>query len=79
MNVYAFHRENGWYPIEETSDDRITEHVARNPGTLRVVNQTTGKVVFDAEVTPARKEQVRVIAEEVKQELAATQISPSEG
>lgn len=47
-NVYTFHREDGWYPIELVNDIEAAHHVLFNPGTIKVVNETTGKIVFDA-------------------------------
>lgn len=47
MNIYTFHREDGFYPIELANDAQAAHHVLFNPGTLKVVNETTGRVVYD--------------------------------
>ena len=57
--LYTFHRKDGWYPLElpdvietanggKTSDQVALDCVACNPGTLKVINKSTGKVLFDA-------------------------------
>lgn len=55
VNIYTFHREDGWYPIELVNDMEATHHIAFNPGTIKVVNFTTRKVLFD-ENKPASDE-----------------------
>ena len=47
MNIYTFHRKDGWYPIELTNDVEAAHHVVFNPGTLKVVNEKTGNVVYE--------------------------------
>jgi hypothetical protein len=47
MNIYTFHREDGWYPIELVNDIEAAHHVLFNPGTVKVVNETTGKTVYN--------------------------------
>ena len=47
MNIYTYHRQDGFYPIELVNDIEAAHHVLFNPGTLKVVNETTGKVVYD--------------------------------
>jgi hypothetical protein len=53
MNVYIFHREDGWYPVELVNDIEAAHHVLFNPGTVKVVNATTGATVFEANETEA--------------------------
>lgn len=47
MNIYTFHRKEGFYPIELPSDEEALRNVRCNPGTIIVVNMTTGKTVFN--------------------------------
>jgi hypothetical protein len=47
MNIYTFHREDGWYPIELVNGLEAAHHVLFNPGTVKVTNETTGKVIYD--------------------------------
>jgi hypothetical protein len=51
MNIYTFHREEGWYPIELVNDIEAAHHVLFNPGTIKVVNEMTRKVVYDENKT----------------------------
>ena len=52
--IYTFHRVDGFYPIEmpphptKTPDQVALDCVPLNPGTLKVVNEQTNKVVYDA-------------------------------
>ena len=48
MNLYTFHRSDGFYPVELVNDVEAAHHVLFNPGTVKVVNHTTGKVVYDS-------------------------------
>lgn len=55
--LYTFHRAEGFYPMELSSedhpskihpDDQVIDHVRANPGTLKVVNEISGKIIYDA-------------------------------
>lgn len=59
MNIYTFHRQNGWYPIELVNDIEAARHIPFNPGTVKVVNETTGKVVYDANLPAKQNATVR--------------------
>ncbi len=45
---FTFHREEVFYPLVLQSDEEAVANAKCNPGTLRVVNEFTGKVVFEA-------------------------------
>ena len=45
-NVYEFHRENSWYPIQLKDDAEAIKNAECNPGTLKVVNAVTRKEVW---------------------------------
>lgn len=50
MNIYIFFRKEGFYPVEGIKDDaEVLDHVILNPGTIRVENALTGKVVWSAD------------------------------
>lgn len=44
--VYTFHRGDMFYPLELESDESALANARCNEGTLKVVNEVTGKVVF---------------------------------
>lgn len=46
MNVYTFHRDGGFYPLELKDDAQAVENAKRNPGTVRVLNALTGEQVY---------------------------------
>lgn len=51
--TYVFEREDGFYVLEIEDGDRAADDVALgsvpcNPGTMRVTNMDTRKVLFDA-------------------------------
>lgn len=50
--VYTFHREGGFYPLALGSDDEARQNAEWNPGTIKVVNEMTGRTVW----TEANKE-----------------------
>jgi len=50
--TYIFFREEGWYPVECRDDDEVPEHVALNPGTLKV-EDTHGRLVWSLPRTHA--------------------------
>lgn len=45
---YTFHRPEGFYPLMLDSDEIAKGHGECNPGTLRVVNELTKDVVYEA-------------------------------
>jgi len=45
--VYTFHRKGGFYPLNLASDEAALENVKSNPGTLRVVNESAQRVIYD--------------------------------
>jgi len=45
MNTYIFHRDDGWYPVEEVSDEKVLTHVPLNPGT-RKIETADGRVIW---------------------------------
>jgi hypothetical protein len=47
VRTYLFFRAGGFYPVE-LPEATVLDNVASNPGTLRVEEAETGKVVFDA-------------------------------
>lgn len=58
MNLYTFHREDGFYPIsmphhpDKTSDQVALDCVPLNPGTRKVVNEITKEVIYDETEQP---------------------------
>lgn len=44
--IYTFHRTDGFYPLQLVNDAEAAHQVLFNPGTLKVVNQSTGVVVY---------------------------------
>lgn len=46
MTVYLFFYDEGFYPVEEESDERVIRHVALNPGILRI-ETVEGRVVWE--------------------------------
>lgn len=52
--VYTFHRADGFYPITLKSDERAVANAECNPGTLRVVNEITGKTVWQCPDQPTQ-------------------------
>lgn len=52
MNLYTFHRASGWYPLDLSSDEEAIRNALCNPGTITVVNEVTGKIVWsEADIT----------------------------
>jgi hypothetical protein len=49
--LYTFHRANGFYPLCLRDDDEAIRNAFCNPGTLKVVNEMTRKVVWTIELT----------------------------
>lgn len=45
--IYTFHRADGFYPIELVNDIEAAHHVLFNPGTIKVVNEETEKVIYE--------------------------------
>lgn len=45
---YTFHRSEGFYPLMLESDEAAKANGDCNPGTLRVVNELTKDVVWEA-------------------------------
>lgn len=43
---YTFHREEGFYPLMLESDEAAKANAECNPGTIRVVNEITGDLVW---------------------------------
>jgi len=52
--VVLFFREGGFYPVQlsgtKTTADEVPDHVALNPGTMRVEN-LAGEVIWPPKVT----------------------------
>jgi hypothetical protein len=46
MTPYTFHRASGWHPLDLPSDEEAIRNALCNPGTVSVVNEVTGKVVW---------------------------------
>jgi 8-oxo-dGTP diphosphatase len=46
LGVYEFHRKNSWYPIQLKDDAEAIKNAENNPGTLKVINAVTRKVVW---------------------------------
>lgn len=46
--VYTFHRADGFYPLTLQSDEEAIANAKCNKGTLRVTNELSGDVVFEA-------------------------------
>lgn len=50
--IYTFHRADGWYPISmpphptKTPDQVALDCVPINPGTVKVVNELSGEVIY---------------------------------
>ena len=44
--IYTFHREEGFYILELSSDEEAIANAECNPGTLKVMNEITGKIVY---------------------------------
>lgn len=44
---YTFHRADGFYPITLQDDDDARANALCNPGTLKVVNELTGEIVWN--------------------------------
>jgi hypothetical protein len=55
---YTFHRFDGFYPVDmpdhptKTPDEVALDCVPLNPGTLKVVNEMTGEVIYDVARQP---------------------------
>ena len=45
--VYTFHRKEGFYLLELKSDEEAIENAKCNPGALKVINEITGKIVYE--------------------------------
>jgi hypothetical protein len=50
-NIYTFHRAEGWYPVELINNMEAAHHILFNPGTVKVVNETTGEILHDENKT----------------------------
>jgi hypothetical protein len=50
--TYIFFRKDGFYPIEETDDARIIEHIKLNPGTLKV-EDCAGRLIWSQDTDVA--------------------------
>jgi len=48
--IYTFHRKDGFYPLVLKDDADALANAKCNPGTLKVVNEITHVVVFDADL-----------------------------
>ena len=46
MSVYTFHRKEGFYSLEFSSDEEAKANGLCNPGTLEVVNEFTKEIIF---------------------------------
>ena len=46
MQIYLFHREDMFYPIELRDDEDAKRNAECNPGTTKVENAITGEVVW---------------------------------
>ena len=46
---YTFHRKEGFYILEFSSDEEALANAECNPGTLEVVNEFTHKIIFKEE------------------------------
>ena len=44
--VVTFHREGMFYPLELPISDDLAAHAEANPGTLRICDGLTGKVLW---------------------------------
>jgi hypothetical protein len=44
--IYTFHRKEGFYPIELSSDEEAMANVESNPGTIKVVNEETRETIY---------------------------------
>lgn len=49
MHIYIFHRSDGWYPLTLKDDADAKANAVCNPGTIKVENARTGKVVWGLE------------------------------
>lgn len=45
--LYTFYRKEGFYPLELGSDEEAISNAKCNPGTLKVVNEHTKKIVWE--------------------------------
>lgn len=52
MNLYTFHRADGFYPLELPNDADAKSNAVWNPGTLKVVNEVTGVMIWEAGAPP---------------------------
>ena len=46
QQVYTFHRSEGFYPLALNDDEQARANALCNPGTIKVVNEITGAVVW---------------------------------
>lgn len=44
--TFIFHREGMWYPLELPENDDLAAHAECNPGTLKITDAVTGKVLW---------------------------------
>lgn len=49
---YTFHRKEGFYPLILGCDREAIANAECNPGTVRVVNELTGKTVWAGKTAP---------------------------
>lgn len=48
MRTVIFHREGGmWYPLDLPGNDDLAAHARCNPGTMKVTDAMTGKVLWE--------------------------------
>jgi hypothetical protein len=47
--LYIFHREQGFYPLELADDAAAIENAKLNPGTVKVTDAITNRVVWSLE------------------------------
>jgi len=45
--IYTFHRKDGFYPLELSSDEEAIENALCNPGTLLVINENTSITIYE--------------------------------
>ena len=53
--VYLFHRKEGFYPLELSSDKEAVANAVCNPGTLKVTD-TKDRIVFPEPAAPKEKQ-----------------------
>jgi hypothetical protein len=45
MPIYIFVRDDGFYPVEEVTDEKVIAHAPLNPGTRRI-EDSEGRIVW---------------------------------